>query len=42
MTGLIMIIIAFLVGMALGGLIVGMDKDSDHKEGEDDNEDNIV
>jgi len=33
MTELIITIIAFLFGMALGGLVVGMDRDSEHKEG---------
>lgn len=33
MTELIITIIAFLGGMALGGLVIGMDKDSEHKEG---------
>ena len=33
MTELIITIIAFLFGMALGGLVIGMDRDSEHKEG---------
>ena len=33
MTDLIWTCIAFITGMALGGLVVGMDRDSEHKEG---------
>ena len=34
MTGLIMVIMAFLFGMALGGLVVGIDRQSERGEDE--------
>ena len=38
---LVFIIIAFICGMALGGLVVGMDKDSERKEGTYDTSDGL-
>ena len=35
MITLVFIISAFLFGLMLGGLVVGMDKDSDHSEHSD-------
>ena len=38
---LVFIISAFLFGLMLGGLVVGMDKDSEHKEGAYDTSDGL-